>query len=663
MKVKVITLSSVMPSAGSPHNSVVERRSRQSCCKDDELLERCRQAWNNLEGVRRVRERTKNYCYGDQWGDVIRVYEKGVWMEMTEREYMRRHGTTPMTNNVMVAMLNSIVGLYARQGTEPVCFARSHEGQWLSDMMSATMQCNWQNTQMEDLLKHAAEDYIVGGVLVARETFEDRDQEIPDAWTDIIEPNYAFWDGGSDPRHLDLSLVGVLHDVSREDLYKRFARPEYGLTIDDLNEIYSIDPRINDDAGILHNDVNKLENVSFDYPSKPGHYVRVIEAWTTETKYRYQCFDPIATNESDAYFRVDVDDQIMLASLMEKNLKRQAQYDEMGTPENERAYITWKAIADKYWYYTYMTPDGTILCQGETPYEHKSHPFTIKLYPFINGEVHPFLANIIDQQRYINRLIVMNDMAIRSSAKGVMMIPKQVIPDNMTPDQFAEQLTEYDGLVFYEPKKSLPNSRPDIITSNAVNLGTNELLQIELSLIRDISSVSGALQGKTPSAGTSASRYSMETQNATTALFTILKDMEVFSENVAQKKCSTINQFYEDGRLIYNKDFSTQMTYDRVAVRDVKFKISIKNAAASASFQMQVNDQLQQLLQMGAINVIQYLQNCNEPFSDKLLQSIQPEQAQLAQQQQQAALMQQEAMQQAVVRQNAQQQLPQPQQG
>lgn len=629
-----------MPCCSLPYNSVAERRCRQSSRTDAELLERCRQAWNNLEDVRRVRERTKSYCYGDQWGDTIRVYEKGMWREMTEREYMRQHGTTPMTNNVMVSLLNSISGLYSRQGTEPVCFARTHSGQGLSDMMSATLQCNWQNTQMEDLLNHAFEDYVLGGVLIARETFEDRDQEIPDAWTDIIEPNYAFWEGGSDPRHLDLSLIGVLHDVSREDLYKRFARPEYGLTIEDLNELYGIDTRVNNDAGIQQNDVHTIDNVTFDYPSKPGHYVRVIEVWTTETKYRYQCYDPIATNGSDAYFRVDVDDEMMLASLMAKNVERQSQYDEMGVAEDERAYITWKLIADKYWYYTYMAPDGTVLCQGETPYEHKSHPFTIKLYPFVNGEVHPFLSNIIDQQRYINRLIIMNDMAIRSSAKGIMMVPKQVIPDNMTPDQFAEQLTEYEGLVFYEPKKSLPNARPDIITSNAVNLGTNELLSIELSLIRDISSVQGALQGKAPSSGTSASRYSMETQNATTALFVLLKDMEVFSENVAQKKCMTINQFYEDGRMIYNKDFTSQMTYDRAAVRDVKFKISVKNAAATASYQTQVNDQLQQLLQMGAINVIQYLQNCNEPFSDKLLQSIQKEQEEQRQAAQQAQQMQ-----------------------
>lgn len=612
-----------MPSSGKTFDSVKRRMERQSGRKTDyELLQRCWQAWNNLEAVRMTRDRAKRYCYGDQWGDTVRVYKNGYYYDMTEREYLKRKGSVPLSNNVMVSILNTLVGMYAKQGTEPVCFARTRSSQSLSDMMSATMQCNWQNTQMEDLLKHALEDYLIGGVMVCRETYEDRTQEIEDSWTDYIEPNYVFWEGGSDPRHLDLSLIGVLHDESVNDLYKKFAREEYGLSIDDLNRIFDIDPDNSQTEGTMHNDTNDLSNISFDIPSKRGHYVRVIEAWTTETKYRYQCYDPIATNESDAYFRIECDDKVLISELNAKNVERKKQYDLMGVPPEDRAYITAKKVADKYWYYTFMAPDGTVLCRGETPYDFKSHPFTVKFYPYVNGEIHPFMGNVIDQQRYINRLIIMNDMAIRSSAKGLMLVPTQVL-DGMTPDEFAEQATEYDGIMFYTPKATLPNSRPDVITSNAVNLGTNELLQIELNLMREVSNVSGALQGKTPTAGTSASRYAQESQNASTSLYSILKDMESFTECVAQKKCMMIKQYYENGRPIFNRDNTYPMEYDRLAARDIMFKISIKNAAATATYQNNINDKLDRLLEMGAINIVQYLQNLNEPFADKLLQDVQ----------------------------------------
>ena len=623
MQKKIPTLSRVMPSKGKTFDSVKRRMEKQHGRKTDyELLQRCWQAWNNLEAVRMTRDRAKRYCYGDQWGDTVRVYKNGYYYDMTEREYLKRKGSVPLSNNVMVSILNTLVGMYAKQGTEPVCFARTRSSQSLSDMMSATMQCNWQNTQMEDLLKHALEDYLIGGVMVCRETYEDRTQEIEDSWTDYIEPNYVFWEGGSDPRHLDLSLIGVLHDESVNDLYKKFAREEYGLSIDDLNRIFDIDPDNSQTEGTMHNDTNDLSNISFDIPSKRGHYVRVIEAWTTETKYRYQCYDPIATNESDAYFRIECDDKVLIAELNAKNVERKKQYDLMGVPPEDRAYITAKKVADKYWYYTFMAPDGTVLCRGETPYDFKSHPFSVKFYPYVNGEIHPFMGNVIDQQRYINRLIIMNDMAIRSSAKGVWLIPTQVL-DGMTPEEFAEQATEYDGMIFYTPKATLPNSRPDIITSNAVNLGTNELLQMELNLMREVSNVSGALQGKTPTAGTSASRYAQESQNASTSLYSILKDMESFTECVAQKKCMMIKQYYDNGRPIFNRDNTYPMEYDRLAARDIMFKISIKNAAATASYQNNINDKLDRLLEMGAINIVQYLQNLNEPFADKLLQDVQ----------------------------------------
>lgn len=640
-KAKLFTLSKVMPRY-TKYNSVAERKNRQEHNKDWELLCRCRNAWNNLSGVRETRARTMRYCSGDQWSDTIRVYHHGFWETVTEREYMERRNQTPMSNNIMVSILESIAGLYAKQGTEPVCFARDNDSRQLSDMMSATMQCNWQTTEMQDLLNHAIKDYLQGGQMFVREGWEDKTLEMPDAWTELMEPDHMFFECGSDPRHNDVSLIGVLHDVSREDLYQKFARPEYGLTIERINEIFGIDASDENTSGYEFNEEKKLENLSFDYSNKGKHYSRVIEVWTTETKARLQCFDPIATSSNNAFFRIDMDDAPMIEKLRQNNEKRKRQYDEMSIPEEDRAYISSKEIADKYWYYTYMAPDGTILCQGETPYDYKSHPFTMKLFPYINGEIHPFLSNVIDQQRYINRLIVMNDMSIRSSFKGFKMIPTTVL-DGKTPEQFMEDAIEFDGWMFYTPKKTMPNVRPEIVTSNAVNIGTNELLQIELNLIREVTNVSGALQGKTPSAGTSASRYAQETQNATTSLYTILADMEVFTEKLATKKCMTIQQYYENGRKIFNKDASKSFAYDRLSARDIHFKISIKNAAATASYQTQVNDKLDQLLQMGAINVVQYLQNLNAPFADKLLASVQDQAAQLEQMyQQQQALAQQQ---------------------
>lgn len=621
------TLSQVAPRQAL-HDSVRLRRNADSRVdglrRDYDLLLRCQQAWNNLDDMRRTRERVLNYVYGDQWGDII-SYRNGT---VTERRYIQAKGNVPLQNNIMISIQNSVVGLYTKQAGEPNCFAVRHDGQWLSDMMSATIQMSWQKTRMTDALKAAFQDFIDGGVAVARETYEER-EGVADAWTDFENPNYAFWETGSDVRMTDLRLVGVLHDVAPGQLYAKFCNQQYGWTVDDINRIFNIEAddnvahRYYRFSGLQQNERDTLDAVSFDQPSDHS-LLRLIEVWTKESKTRYQCFDPIAPADADAQYRVEVSD---IWHVKQENELRRQQYDSVGVPENDRAYISFHIIEDEYWYYTFMAPDGTVIAEGETPYESHSHPFTIKLYPFVNGAIHPFMGNIIDQQRYINRLIIMHDMAARSAAKGLTIFPEENIPEGMTKADIAEEITEYDGLLFFQTNKMNPNLRPEIITSGAVQIGTQELLQMELNLARDITNVSGALQGKTPSSGTSAARYAQETQNATTSLASLLQDFTSFMEAIARKKCMMIKQFYRSGRIITNLDGAFLMRYDNLSARDVDFNINIKESAATAVFQTYANDTALQLLQLGAINVKQYLAAVNLPFADDLLQMIEREEA------------------------------------
>ncbi|MBQ7685212.1 MAG: hypothetical protein IJT48_12065, partial [Bacteroidaceae bacterium] len=639
---KILTLSQA---TGRLHDSVRDRKRTSSNYipvrtrrrVDYDLKLRCQQAWNNLDDVRRTRERVKEYVYGDQWGDVIH-YKRGL---ITEREYIQRKGNVPLQNNIMISILNSVVGLYDKQAGEPNCFALKKDGQWLSDMMSATIQANWSKTKMFDVLRTAFTDYTIGGVAVSRETYEEREGRM-DAWTDFVNPNYIFWEAGTDPRMTDLRLVGLLYDVSPGELYSKFCNSHYRWTVDQINDIFNIgafssvagtaSARY---SGLQQNQRDTLDQISFDHPSDNSLY-RLIEVWTKESKTRYQCYDPLAHNADEVEYRVELND---IWHVDQANQLRIQQYQEAGVPREEWALIEYERIEDQYWYYTFMANDGTVIAEGETPFEHRSHPFTIRLYPYVNSEVHPFMGTIIDQQRYINRLIIMHDMAARSAAKGITIFPIENIPDGMSKADIAEELTEYDGLLFVQTNKLNPNLRPEIITSNAVQIGTQELLQMELNLARDITNVSGALQGKTPSAGTSAARYNQETENATTSLNSIMADFKSFMESIATKKVMLIKQYYRKGRLIANKDNTNFFEYDNLSARDVDFNTVIKEAAKTTAFQTYVNDTALELLNMQAINVQQYLEVVNLPYAKELLQIIQRDQAQQAALQQQ--LMQQ----------------------
>lgn len=637
---KLLTLSQASPK--KLHDSVRDRRRRtlnNSLSRhprrhvDLELYRRCEQAWNNGEDIRKNYERVRNYVFDDQWGDVI-YWRNG---EITEREYIQRKGNVPLQNNIMISIQNSVVGLFTKQAGEPNCFAVRKDGQWLSDMMSATMQQNWQKTQMLSMLKKAFGEYLDGGVAIARETIKEKEGRRY-AWTDQIGLNYAFWESGDDVRTSDLRLIGVLHDASPGELYNTFCNKQYGWTVEEINEIFEIENtdshRYYRSSGVQHNDKNKLDYVSFDKPSDET-LCRLIEVWSKETKTRYHCYDPLGNSADEMEYRVEVGD---IWHVQQENQLRIQQYKQVGVPEEEWALIEYELKEDEYWFYTYMAPDGTVIASGETPYEFNSHPFSISFYPYVNGEVHPFMGFIIDQQRYINRLIIMHDMAARSAAKGLTVFPIENIPDGMTKEDIAEEMTEYDGLLFIQTNKLNPNLRPEVITTSAVQLGTQEILQMELNLARDITNVSGALQGKTPSAGTSAARYAQETQNATTSLEALMHDFTTFTEAIAQKKCMMIKQYYRDGRLVWNKDRTHLIEYKNLSAIDVDFMVNIKESAATAAYRTYINDQAMKLLELGVIGVEDYLAVTNLPFNDELLEIIERRKAQeMAIQQQLAA--------------------------
>jgi hypothetical protein len=107
-----------------------------------------------------------------------------------------------------------------------------------------------------------------------------------------------------------------------------------------------------------------------------------------------------------------------------------------------------------------------------------------------------------------------------------------------------------------------------------------------------------------------------------------MKDFTSLMESIATKKVQTIKQYYRKGRLIANKDNTDFFEYDNLSARDVTFKVQIKEAAKTAAFQTYINDTAMQLLQMQAINVLQYLEIVNLPYAKELLQIIQRDQAQ-----------------------------------
>ena len=157
-----------------------------------------------------------------------------------------------------------------------------------------------------------------------------------------------------------------------------------------------------------------------------------------------------------------------------------------------------------------------------------------KGYPFLDGEIHSFVADIIDQQRYTNRLISLYDWVMRASAKGVLLFPEEALPRGGDIEEVADQWSRFNGVIAYRPKPGQP--LPQQVNGNVSNVGIGDLLAIQLKMMEDVSGVNGALQGKIESLGMSGKLYSQQTENSLTSLRDILDTFDSFISDSLSKE-------------------------------------------------------------------------------------------------------------------------------
>ena len=615
---KLIPMSRIAPNDAKEMDSVLSQQSSFGERRAFDVLMEAQHYWNQMDKFRKDRERNKRYTYGEQWGDKVCIDGK----QITEEEYIKRQGNVPLKNNLIRRLVRNVLGVYRSQSKEPTCTARDRDEQKLGETMSTILQCNMQLNRMSEVYARTMEEFLISGFVVHRKSFGWRNGK-EDCWTDYVQPNNFFIDNNMrDFRGWDVSVLGEVHDVSFGQLCEQFATcPE---DFQRLRQIYTLASRREYLSSFAeHFGYSRLNNYDFLFTTDPDR-CRVIEVWRKEQKPRYRCHDYL---NGDIY-KIDVEDFHKEVTAVNEARIEQARESGMDLEDVPLVKATW--FMDDYWYFYYLTPFGDILKEGETPFEHRSHPYVFKAYPFIDGEIHSFVSDVIDQQRYTNRLVTMYDWIMRASAKGVLLMPEDCLPAGVSMEDIAESWAEFNGVIVYKPSTS--GQLPHQVANNSTNIGIQELLNLQLKFFEDISGVNGALQGKPGFSGQSASMYSQQTQNATTSLLDLLESFTYFVEDGAYKDVKNFQQFY-DGKRVFNiaGKNGAQIEYDPQKIRDVEFDLSISESTTTPAYRMLANDFLMQLWQAQAISVEQLLEYGNFPFADELLQSLQSQKEQLEQ--------------------------------
>lgn len=622
----------------TPHemDSVGVRQEKVGNARDLPLLERIEALWEANDGFRRQYARGVRFAYGDQWGDLITVNGK----TMTQRDYLRKQGNVVLQTNQIKNKVDTIAGVLIKEQNEPVCIARDRGEQVYGEIVTEGLKANCDKNKLGDLYIKWMKDLCLGGLAVCYESWDATSGPTGrlDSWSRYCNPNAVFFDSEmNDPRFWDLSLVGQFFDLSFEDLCARFAKNEGDYTI--LRSIYA-DQSLWDRTGDTEDIQERVEDshLNFRMPADRTK-CRVYEVWTKETKARIRLHD--MNNGTEEI--VDASDSAYRSLVREENLRRRELGRKSGWADKDIPYITGDGFGadkverngffiDEYWYCRFLAPDGEILWEGESPYADRLHPFSICATPFVGGKIVGYMNDAIDHNIAINRAIVLHDWLTRSQAKGVTVVPKSIVPADMSFDEFAESWTSVDDVVFIDVKPGQEKLMPQIFHGASQTFDVSRLINTYSQLMENSTAVTGAIQGKTPYSGTSGELYAQMSANASTPIAALLSQFYSFLESAHAKKMKNIAKFYTPERweaIVGDTDIMANVGDLRLNdIADMEFDLAVRESTATPTYRAVIRDDLKGFLAAGFISFDEFLEMSDMPYAEELRQKRQAKETQ-----------------------------------
>lgn len=330
---------------------------------------------------------------------------------------------------------------------------------------------------LDELDARALEEFLISGCAIQKVSYEKR-FEGAQVWVDNVNPDRFFCNRFLDPRGSDIRIIGMLHEMSLSEMKMRFGHSNRR-RLRDISQLYSRLMAGRPDVARLAASLGSGSDVSFTSPSDMS-LCRVIEVWTFDS--------------------------------------------------DSRSFGSWHC--------RYYGADGTLIDETASPYNHNSHPFVVSLYPLTDGEVHPFIEDVIDQQKHINQLITTIDHILSHSAKGVLLFPTDAIAQGSSYENVVDIWSRPGAVIPVNPKAS---RMPDEITAPGHSEGASKLLDIEMKMFQQVSGVSSALQGQVLGGNMSASLYETQVQNSAIALTDVFETFNTFRRVRDQKAFATVD--------------------------------------------------------------------------------------------------------------------------
>lgn len=576
-----------------------------------QIYDQCMYYWSALAEFRKRRKRARMYYRGDQWAEIITDPDTGF--AISEENYIKNQGKIPFKQNMIRQMIKNLLGQQRTAASKPILIATNREGSEASDMVNNAIYAVHTLNMIGELDVRNFEEFLISGGCagkVIRGYFPEKDR-YDEAYENVNMNRLFFNSDIEDIRLRDLHTIGEIMDMTIDDIISSFAKTKKDE--EKLRRHYNAYGE-EGSTGVYRQGLksDKLDALSFDTPSEGGTH-RVIVVWQKKGMWKTRVHDYADGSYSITdYTNKEID---------EINTQRLTDGVEAGLAPEEVPMLEVDDHYEEMWYVKYLSPWGLCLYEGETPYLHQEHPYILTLYPLLDGEVWGAVEDIIDQQRYINRLISLIDFIMGSSAKGVLLVPENVIHEDMDLDAIAHEWSKFNGVIKIKLK---PGAQlPTQISANTTNVGAHELLAIQMRLIENIIGVSGAIQGQSAKSGTPSSLYAQEAQNSTINSKDLFDTFSTFKVRRDTKITKNIIQFWNEKRpILSSKPGENTTMFDPTVVKDLEYELVVAEGNNAPAYRQLLEDTLWKMLEGQMIDLTLYLENSSLPYAEKLLQSI-----------------------------------------
>lgn len=609
-------------------------------CED--WLRKAFTAHNRLQPFRDKRKINKDYAYNRQLQNQ-RIKIDGRYM--TKEEYMKRMGLPPLTFNTLGKNKRVIQGQYRNTDVAPICHAVDPREKKEADIWSELLKANMKMNRRNEKDARNFEEYLISGLPAYKVSFAHRRGKT-DVWVDRVNPNVIFFPFSIADDLEDVGFIGMLHAFDFGKIQSLFAHS----AADEkrLNDIYA---HCNSDdylLSTLSTDMRTYDISQTDFfrPAEYGKY-RVIELWTLEKRKAYYVDDPREPN--GYYVPYSAAEKARLDKINEERLQSNVKMDwdginPMTDEEGNIQYYTnpmlfakqnlikYKYAVEEYWYFRYMTPDGYILEEGVSPYWNGGeslHPFVVKPYSFIDGEIHSHVEEMRPAQDYLNYYVIQLDFYMRNAAKGVMMVDEKSISDMQSFEEMHDQFIRSNGVVVYTSANGA--KAPEVKTAGSMPGGFDYFINLAKGMGEDVSGAQASLQGKKEQGSMSGVLMAQLTQQAAVSLSDMMGTYNDFLEQVAAKVVKIMKCCYRGVKCV--SICGEMIEADTAAISDVDTEITISQNANTATYRALNSDFVLNLALQNRMPVKAAIEAADIPGGERIIQIMDKYEQQMAQQQ------------------------------